>query len=44
MECLLYIKTRAVNAVADGPVEATVSGELADGTLVYGKAVVKVGP
>jgi len=39
-----FDKQTFLNAVADGPVEVTVSGEQADGTLVYGRAMVKVGP
>jgi hypothetical protein len=39
-----FDKQALLNAAAEGPVEVTVSGELADGTLVYGKAMVKVGP
>jgi hypothetical protein len=38
-----FDKQALLNAAADGPVEVTVSGELADGTLVYGTAMVKVG-
>jgi len=37
-----FDKQAFLNAVADGPVEVTVSGELADGTLVYGKAMVNI--